>query len=105
MGPIQQDRQFTEHRAPGPDFGDLHTVLDDLHRAAPEDEESSRARSGGQHILARRVLRYRKVCEPLFKGDGVWNQGHVRSILSTGGWRDFADAMRARITLRFHHVN
>jgi hypothetical protein len=73
MGLIQEDGQFAEHRAGRRDFGDLHSILDDLYGTAPEDKQPSRRGTGGQNSLLGLVFHHGQVREPLLEGRGVRN--------------------------------
>ena len=42
MGLIQKDGQLAEHRAGGIHAGDLHSILDDLYRATPQEKQPVR---------------------------------------------------------------
>jgi hypothetical protein len=42
MGLIQEDGLFTEHRAGCRHASDLHSILDDLYSATPEEKQLAR---------------------------------------------------------------
>jgi len=47
MGLVQEDGLFAEHRAGCIHAGDLHSILDDLYSATPEEKQPARLCTGG----------------------------------------------------------